>query len=75
MKSALAMMVSAVLFPCEQPVELFWPNFGCFPSEALSGAAATKWADRTPSHLMRSHPSFQPFLVRRVAPKRNAPAQ
>jgi hypothetical protein len=44
MKSALAMMVLdlAGLFPCEQHAELFWSSVGCFPSEALSGAAATK---------------------------------
>jgi hypothetical protein len=76
MKPALAMMVLdlAVLFPCERPVELFWPSFDCFPSEALSGAAATKRADRARSHLMRSPPSFQPLLVHRAAGKR-APAQ
>ncbi len=75
--AALAMMVSdwAVLFPCERPAELFWPRFDCFPSASFSCAAATKRADRARSHLMRSPPSFQPLLVRRVAPKRNALAQ
>jgi hypothetical protein len=65
----------AVLFPCERPAELFRPSLDCFPSDALSGAAATKRADRAPSHLMRLPPWFQPLLVHRAAAKRSAPAQ